>query len=274
MRDHLESSAEYWRIKDKQKSYLLKEPILTDFENYERASSGENRISLLALEFIEQSRKRIQKQYIYIVCALVCLSIILLFSLAFIWDRFVQYAEIQNQIEDAQKDKENRENEHQKLVLHKLKLLGEPLKSHIKPCMDNLTDIDLSGANLEEATLLGSDLSGANLSGANLSGANLSGAKLTSTNLSKTNLSGVQFAGTILVGANLSNARFDFAILRGAVLTDANIKGADLRSVRDLTVEQIKSAKGWQGAAFSDEFRKRLFASYTNANDKSAKTSP
>jgi hypothetical protein len=274
MRDYLESSAEYWRVKNKHKSYLLQERILKDLEGYERASSSENRLSLLALEFIEQSRKRIQRQYISIICALVFLFIAFLFSLAFAWDRFVQYAEIQNQIEDTQKDKENRENERQKLALHKLKLLGEPLKSHIKPCMDNLTDIDLSGANLEDATLLGSDLSGANLSGANLSGANLSGAKLTSTNLSKANLRGVQFAGTILVGANLSNTRFDFAIFRGAVLTDANIKGADLRSVRDLTVEQVMSAKGWQGAMFSNEFRKRLFASSTDANNKSAKTSP
>ena len=62
----------------------------------------------------------------------------------------------------------------------------------------NLSNLELSYANLS-----GSVLYGANLYNTNLSGANLSGSVLYGTNLYNTNLSGANLAGADLIGKNL-----------------------------------------------------------------------
>ena len=86
----------------------------------------------------------------------------------------------------------------------------------------DLSDVNLSGADLSikgpygelyyGKPLVGINLSGANLSGANLyrlvlSGANLEGADLTGANLYHADLEGAKLAG-----ANLDGARLDWAI--------------------------------------------------------------
>ena len=102
------------------------------------------------------------------------------------------------------------------LAAHKLWLNGE--KGGVRA---NLSEADLSGANLSRANLSGADLSGANLSRANLSGANLSRANLSWANLSGADLSGANLSRADLSGANLSRADLSRANLSGANLSEA-----------------------------------------------------
>ncbi|WP_330664760.1 pentapeptide repeat-containing protein [Bariatricus massiliensis] len=85
-----------------------------------------------------------------------------------------------------------------------LKILGNRDKKKLLEF--NLSDADLSDANLRRANLSGADLSDANLSGANLSGANLSDANLSGANLSGADLSGADLSDANLSGADLSGA--------------------------------------------------------------------
>jgi hypothetical protein len=111
---------------------------------------------------------------------------------------------------------------------------------------DNLTDPDLSGAFLREATLSRADLSRANLreanlyeadlrkanlSEANLYKANLSDADLRKANLYKANVREADLIGANLYKANLREAGLIEADLRVANLIGANLSDADLRGV-------------------------------------------
>ncbi len=102
----------------------------------------------------------------------------------------------------------------------------------------DLSHADLSGANLSGADLFEVDLLGANLLFANLSGANLLFANLSEANL---------------IGTNLLGARLLFANLLGA-----NILRADLRDVKALFPSQIKTAKNWDTAFYSQEIIESL----------------
>ena len=91
-----------------------------------------------------------------------------------------------------------------------------PPELHMKAAVEmavkaraNLSDADLSRANLSDA-----NLSDAYLSGANLSDANLWGAYLSRANLSDANLSGANLSGANLSRANLSGAK-NFEKARG-----------------------------------------------------------
>ena len=80
------------------------------------------------------------------------------------------------------------------LALHRVwldaKLDAKPGGARADLSEANLSWADLSRADLSEANLSGADLSGADLSGANLSGADLSRADLSGANLSRADLSG------------------------------------------------------------------------------------
>ncbi len=91
-----------------------------------------------------------------------------------------------------------------------------------------LKDRDLRNALAADSFLVKADLSNANLQGADLSIANLQMASLVRANLQ---------------AANLRNA---------------NLQGADLRRARDLNAPQIKAAKNWQLAFYSDDLLKEL----------------
>ena len=77
----------------------------------------------------------------------------------------------------------------------------------------NLSEQDLSGAQLEGIDLRGANLRGARLSGANFKGANLSGADFTNAHLVFT-----QLRDAIVTGTNFTNVN----------LTGANMVGVDL----------------------------------------------
>ena len=82
----------------------------------------------------------------------------------------------------------------------------------------NLTDANLSGANLSSIELTQADLRGANLSGANLSSAELTQADLRGANLSGANLSSAELTQAFLNEANLRGANLSSAELTQAFL--------------------------------------------------------
>ncbi len=107
---------------------------------------------------------------------------------------------------------------------------------------------DLSKANLTEANLYQANLTQAKLIQASLPGANLQGADLTSANLS----------GAYFTVANLREANLREANLQRADLREANLQGADLREATGLTASQVKIAKNWELALYSDDSLKKL----------------
>ncbi|MGK5547039.1 pentapeptide repeat-containing protein [Streptomyces sp. URMC 127] len=132
----------------------------------------------------------------------------------------------------------------------------------------NLTDANLKRAtltnvNLQEAILTGSDLAGANFSGARMQRAKFTRAylvwsDLTHTNLKKADLTRADLAGANFANANLSEAdltranlthpyraggtNFTCTNLEDATLSRAYLYGADLRTVKGLTLGQVRTA--------------------------------
>jgi uncharacterized protein YjbI with pentapeptide repeats len=88
---------------------------------------------------------------------------------------------------------------------------------------------DLSEVNLSDANLRGADLSCANLKGANLSCANLRGADLGRANLDDANLSYADLSCANLRGADLSDTDLINVDLINVDLSEANLSCADLR---------------------------------------------
>lgn len=142
----------------------------------------------------------------------------------------------------------------------------------------NLSEADLSGANLFWANLRGAHLSKVNLSEADLSGlVDLRDAHLIRTNLQRTDLIGADLRGAKLIGADLRRAKLSGAHLNnidlsmadlcGASLIGADLSGADLSNVdlngvylfgATVTDEQLAQAKSLEGAMMPDgtEFSK------------------
>ncbi len=136
----------------------------------------------------------------------------------------------------------------------------------------NLSRAYLSGANLREVNLSGANLSEANLSGTNLREADLIGANLREADLIGAYLIGTYLIGAHLVGAYLIEANLSKAFLRGANLKEANLSQANL-SEADLSEanlketdisgaylfktvvvnnKQIKSARNWEQAIYTE----------------------
>ncbi len=93
----------------------------------------------------------------------------------------------------------------------------------------------------------------ADLLGANLQEAHLFGANLQEAFLREANLQAAFLREATLQGADLWRAN-----LQGANLERANLQEANLRDGRDLTASQIKAAKNWDLAFYSDDFLKKL----------------
>ncbi len=122
--------------------------------------------------------------------------------------------------------------------LHRADLVGAGL------CEAHLAGADLRDADLNAADLDGADLQRANLHGANLSGANLSGAYLHEADLSRANLS----------RADLHSAQLNEARLRGANLTWANLMWADLVGA-DLEGTQLRGANLFESLLWGARLR-------------------
>lgn len=117
----------------------------------------------------------------------------------------------------------------------------------------HLFSADLSGADLSGAFLFRADLRSAHLSSADLFVADLSGADLSNANLSFAELSHAK-----LTNARLNNANFSGAFLFRADLSGADLTGTNLQQTEGITTRQIKTAKNWQNALYSPNFRKQL----------------
>ena len=102
-------------------------------------------------------------------------------------------------------------------MLSRARLIGADL------ARDNLSRIDLTGADLHLA-----DLSGANLRGAQLFRSNLSRTDLREANLTGASLVRANLSGSCLVGVGLRGADLSFADLSRADLEGANLSGANL----------------------------------------------
>ncbi len=97
------------------------------------------------------------------------------------------------------------------------------------------------------------DLSGANLQKAYLGEANLQEADLREANLFKANLQKADLREANLFKANLQKAYLFKANVQGAKL-----QGADLREATGFTASQVKLAKNWELAFYSDDSLKKL----------------
>ncbi|WP_414548849.1 pentapeptide repeat-containing protein [Anabaena sp. CCY 0017] len=147
-------------------------------------------------------------------------------------------------------------------VLRRLDQDGERKGSVVKFLIDAelINNLDLSSADLSSA-----NLKDANLSSANLKDANFSSADLSFTNLSSANLKDANFSSADLRGADLNSADLRSADLRSANLRGADLNSADLRYInpdsssdKKLTPEQVRKAKNWEKAKYSEALRKEL----------------
>ena len=128
--------------------------------------------------------------------------------------------------------------------------------------------VDLRGSDLRGAFFNGADLTGANFQDANLQEADLREAKgLTEKQLNMAknyvlayyNQDFLKRLGLPIdhnqrvASYNLSNVKFPEANLHGADLGGFNLQGADLRKVKALTSVQLKVAKNWPLASYSQD---------------------
>ena len=92
---------------------------------------------------------------------------------------------------------------------------------------DDLSYVDLKGANMHKCMLAETDLRGANLDGVDFRESFFHKTMFVDANLTRANLSQTELINMTLKGANLE---------------DANLNGTNLEHVRDLTISQILSA--------------------------------
>lgn len=138
-------------------------------------------------------------------------------------------------------------------------------KTAIKLSGANINDVNLKDASLPRIQLEGTYLNKADLSNAGLQGANLKKAKLQNANLQSAKLQPArvkiteysrgrivkitrEYIATDLQGADLQNAN----------LKEADLQGANLQEVKNLTPEQVKSAKNWEQACYDPAFNNEL----------------
>jgi len=122
----------------------------------------------------------------------------------------------------------------------------------------DLRDTYLKGANLSYSDLVGADLRGADIEAGSLKNAYLPKADLSSANLKNTHLRAANLSNADLSNANLSGADFRGARLLDAKFIGADLSGADFSYAKNLTPEQVKSAKNWEKAIYDEDFRKKL----------------
>jgi hypothetical protein len=122
----------------------------------------------------------------------------------------------------------------------------------------DLSQAKLEKANLSHAELVESNFSNSDLNCAKLTGANLSYAHFIDANLFNVDLVGASLIGANFVGANLSQAYLGDTDLGYAKLDNANLRYTRFFGVKNLTPEQVKSAKHWEDALYDANFCRQL----------------
>lgn len=125
-------------------------------------------------------------------------------------------------------------------------------------------DVDMSGANFEDATLTEAELQNSMFADADLRRADLTrvnfaesdftnaslisviapDANFTGANFTNARLDHINLQNAVLSGSNFAKARFGDAALEGADFSNADLSGADLRTVRGLSQVQLDTACG------------------------------
>jgi uncharacterized protein YjbI with pentapeptide repeats len=125
--------------------------------------------------------------------------------------------------------------------------------------------IDLSNADLSHADLIRVYLNFANLSGTHLSNARLDGAYLNNANLNGAYLNNAYLNDAVLINADLRNAYASGTRLFGADLSGANLSGADL------SVSGLQSAN-LNGANLTSTNLNNAIIGYTLFGDQDLRT--
>ena len=246
-KQEIEDAAKKWGDRGKAKDYLLQGKVLTEAGVFQKREAGNLLLSDLAQEFIRQSLREKRTRTFQTVQILTLSFLVTFVGFILVWRR-VNEQKAWETIAGAGK------REALKLLsdgCQKRKSLGwipDDLAILLFGSCANLNGADLRGVNLIEINLRSVNLRYAYLSYACLSKADLSSAYLNDTDLS----------GAYLNGTNLSNTNFNGANLSDTYLDNANLSNADLRGARNLTPEQVKSARNWQQAIYDEEFRKKL----------------
>jgi hypothetical protein len=123
--------------------------------------------------------------------------------------------------------------------------------------IERLVALGCKPTGLEHYILEGARLNGFDLSDLSMRFARLKGSKLVRVSLARSDLFNADFTNSCLVEADLSDASFSEAEFSGALVSRADFSGADLRNAdlrgaKELTCEQLGSAKNWQ-SAYRDE---------------------
>lgn len=179
--------------------------------------------------------------------------------------KFLYEAElIGGQCEIDEKTLQSQGCRHSILPLDGARLEGLAFDSAIQ-----LTGVNLEGASLAKAKLPGIDLTSAIMTKARLQNANLAKALLDNAQMAVSNLEGANLSNASLVKANLKTANLKGANLSGANLQDANLEGADLRDAdlrgADLTGASLKDAK-FDGAVYNTDNKETKFPSEFDRN--------
>jgi len=128
----------------------------------------------------------------------------------------------------------------------------------------NQDQVHLNGINLTKAYLANIKLNNAKLQNAEFSGAILYQANFENATLYSANFGCISDSKcTDLKEANFKNANLTKATLRGdftgTIFENANLCQADFKEIdAGLTVEQIKQAKNWQFAFYSEDLTQQL----------------
>ncbi|MDZ7950911.1 pentapeptide repeat-containing protein [Nostoc sp. DedQUE09] len=259
----IEAAAIEWRDREKAKDYLLQGKRLTEANIFQKAQDDNLKLSDLAIELIQTSiRNRLNNHFKLIFFFLITLGLSVYLSFAV--EKQLKIIKLRQTLDAAQGKKYERTTIKaiEKLVEAGESLAGKDFESANLNGVDfsradlsraYLNAVYLSGAYLISANLNKADLSRADLSRADLSRADLSNANLNDANLNDANLSDVDLRGAYLIGANLSDAD-----LRGAYLIGTDLEDADFSRVKNLTPEQVKSAKNSEKAKYDKDFRAKL----------------
>ncbi len=113
-------------------------------------------------------------------------------------------------------------------------------------------------ANLRNTEMPNAILEDANFENADLRAADFKAAKLRSANLASADLRYAGLQNASLARTNLEKARLSEARVEGADFAFANLKEADLRGTHGLKTWEIKEAKNWELAFYSDDFLEEL----------------
>lgn len=114
---------------------------------------------------------------------------------------------------------------------------------------ENISEIDLSGTDLESLSLNNIDLSELDLNGVNFGDSSLENAIFTNANLTSANFTGANIQYCNFNNANLSGAHLTGCNAANADFNDANLSGADLREA-DFTDAKFSASINLSQAKF------------------------